>query len=97
MRADYDSEGDTIQIDLEEVDRLDHGDDEIDDRVVVGIRNERAVRVDLVGTGGDLDEALRAAARAYELDADALIAAARAALAAPDRAIRLDIDARIAV
>lgn len=30
MRADYDSEGDTIQIDLADVERLDYG-DEIDD------------------------------------------------------------------
>lgn len=63
MRADYDSEGDTIQIDLEAVDRLDYGDDEVDDRIVVGIRDERPVRVDVIGTGGDIDGPLRSRLR----------------------------------
>ena len=96
MRADYDSEGDTIQIDLEPVSRTDYGDDEVDGRVVVGVRNERAVRVDVIGTGGDLVEPLRAVADAYHLDAEALIAAARAALAAPDREVVLDVSVRAA-
>jgi hypothetical protein len=85
MRADYDSEGDTIQIDLEAVGRLDYGDDEVDDRIVVGIRDEKSVRIDVIGTGSDVDGPLRAAASAYGLDAGALIAAAQAALAVPDR------------
>lgn len=96
MKADYDSEGDTIQIDLEPVDRLDYGDDEIDERVVVGIRNGRPVRIDVIGTSGDLDEPLRAAAERYGLDTESLIAAASAALAAPDRQVVLDVSIRAA-
>lgn len=96
MRADYDSEGDTIQIDLEAVDRLDYGDDEVDARIVVGIRNEKPVRVDLIGTCGDIDGPLRAAASAYDLDAGALVAAAQAALAVPDRQVVLDVGVRAA-
>jgi hypothetical protein len=96
MRADYDSEGDTIQIDLEPIDRLDYGDDEIDERIVVGVCQERPVRVDLIGTDGDIDGPLRAAASAYGLDAGALIAAAHAALAVPDRQIVLDVGVRAA-
>jgi hypothetical protein len=96
MRADYDSEGDTIQIDLESVDRLDYGDDGIDERIVVGIRDQRPVRVDLIDTSGDLAIPLRAVARAYDLDADALIAAARAAMAVPDRPVVLDVGVRAA-
>ena len=96
MRADYDSEGDTIQIDLEVVDRLDYGDDEIDGRIVVSIRDERPVRIDLIGTGAGMDEPLRAAAAAYDLDAGALIAAAHAALAVPDRQVVLDVGIRAA-
>jgi hypothetical protein len=96
MKADYDSEGDTIQIELEPVDRLDYGDDEVHDRIVVGIRGDRPVRVDVIGTRGDVGEALRVAAERYGLDAEALIAAAQAALAAPDREVVLDIGVRAA-
>lgn len=96
MRADYDSEGDTIQIDLEPVDRLDFGDDEIDERIVVGIRNGRAVRIDVIGTSGDLEAPLRAAAGRYGLDPESLIAAASAAFAAPDRQVVLDVGVRAA-
>jgi hypothetical protein len=96
MRADYDSEGDTIQIDLEAVGPLDYGDDEIDDRIVVGIRNEKPVRIDVIGTCDDVDGPLRAAASAYGLDAGALIAAAQAALAVPDREVVLDVGVRAA-
>jgi hypothetical protein len=94
MRADYDSEGDTIQIDLEAVDRLDYGDDEVDDRIVVGIRDEKPVRIDVIGTDPDVDTPLRAAASAYGLDADVLVAAANAALAVPDRQVVLDVSVR---
>jgi hypothetical protein len=96
MRADYDSDGDTIQIDLERVGRLDYGDDEVDDRIVVGICDERPVRIDVIGTDGDIDGPLREAASAYDLDAGALVAAARAALAVPDRQIVLDVSIRAA-
>ncbi|MGE5281518.1 MAG: hypothetical protein ACM3N0_04195 [Chloroflexota bacterium] len=90
MRADYDSEGDTIQIDLvDSVDRVDYGDDEVDDWLVVGIRDGRPVRIDVVGTSGDTAGSLRIAARRYDLDAEALIAAARAALSSPDREVVL--------
>jgi hypothetical protein len=96
MRADYDSEGDTIQIDLELVDQLDYGDDEVDERIVVGVRAERPVRIDVIGTSGDIEGPLRAAGRAYDLDAGPLIAAAQAALAVPDRQIVLDVGVRAA-
>lgn len=96
MKADYDSKGDTIQIELEQVGRVDYGDDEVDDWLVIGIRDGRPVRIDVIGTGGDLGESLRLAAERYNLDAEALIAAAQAAVAAPDREIVLDIGARAA-
>ena len=91
MRADYDSEGDTIQIELESVGRLDYGEDVQDGAVIVGILDGRAVMVDVIGTRSDFEEPLRAAAASYGLDAEALIAAARAALAAPDRTVTLDV------
>ena len=91
MRADYDSEGDTIQIELESVGRLDYGEDVQDGAVIVGILDGRAVMVDVIGTRSDFEESLRVAAASYGLDAEALIAAARAALAAPDRTVTLDV------
>lgn len=94
MRADYDSQGDTIQIDFEAVGRIDYGDDELDERLVVGVCDGRAVRIDLIGTTGDVGEPLRIAAEHYRLDSEALIAAAQAALAAPDRPIALDVGVR---
>jgi hypothetical protein len=96
MKADYDSKGDTIQIELEPVGRVDYGDDQIDDWLVVGIRDGRAVRVDVIGTSGDLGKSLRLAAERYALDAEALLAAAQAALAAPDREVVLDVGVRAA-
>ncbi len=90
MRVDYDSKGDTIQIDLiDRVERVDYGDDEVDDWLVVGILDGRPVRIDVIGTDGNTAESLLAAARKYDLDADALIAAAGAALSSPDREIVL--------
>lgn len=95
MRADYDSKADTIQIELEAVERLDRDDVGIAG-VVVGFADGRPVMVDLIGTEADVDERLRAAAKSHRLDAEALIAAATAARAAPDRAITLDIAIRAA-
>jgi hypothetical protein len=95
MRADYDSKGDTIQIELEPIDRLDRDDADIAG-VVVGICDEKPVMVDVIGAGAGVEERLRVVGERYGLDAQALIAAARAALAAPDRAITLDVALRTA-
>jgi hypothetical protein len=97
MKADYDSKGDTIQIDLlDPVGRVDYGDDEVDDWLVVSIRDGKPVRIDVIGTGGDLGTSLRRAGERYGLDSEALLAAAQAAVAAPDREVMLDVGARAA-
>lgn len=96
MRADYDSEGDTIQIELERVRRLGHAEDVENGAVIVGIYEDRPVMVDVIGTRNGFEGPLRVAAERYELDAEALIAAARAALAAPDRPVELDVGATLA-
>lgn len=98
MRADYDSEGDTIQIQLEPVDRLSGGSDVIEDGlVIVGFHDDRPVLIDVIGTHDPgFEQPLRIAADRHDLDAEALIAIARAALAAPDRPVRLDVGARLA-
>jgi len=95
MRADYDSSADTIQIELEPVDRLDHDDASLAG-ILVGIREQRPVLIDVIDTRSEVEERLRGAAEHYDLDGEALVAAARAALAAPDRAIVMDVAVRAA-
>ena len=90
MRADYDPSAETIQIELERVERLD-GDDVDIDGVVVGLYDGKAVLIDLIGVGPTVEARLRAAARGHGLDAEALIAAANAALSAPSRTVTLDV------
>lgn len=96
MRVDYDSEGDTIQIELEPVRRLGHGEEVENGAVIVGIYENRPVMVDVIGTRRDFAQPLRIAAERYGLDAEALIAAAKAALAAPNRTVTLDVGVRLA-
>ena len=90
MRADYDPGAETIQIELEPVERLDRDDVDIDG-VVIGLREGKPVLIDLIGVGPTVELRLRAAADRHGLDAEALIAAANAALAAPSRTVTLDV------
>jgi hypothetical protein len=90
MRADYDPSAETIQIELEPVERLDRDDVDIDG-VVVGLHGDKPVLIDLIGVGPMLEARLRAVASRHDLDAEALIAAATAALAAPSRTVTLDV------
>jgi hypothetical protein len=90
MRADYDTDAETIQIELEPVEHLD-GDDAGIEGVVVGVCDGRPVLIDLIGVGLRIEERLRAAAARHDLDAEALVAAANAALAAPNRTVTLDV------
>ena len=91
MRADYDSQGDTIQIELERVEKLGHGEEVEDGAVIVSIYEDRPVMVDVIGTKPGFEGALRIAAQRYGLDGEALAAAARAAVAAPNRPVLLDV------
>ena len=93
MQADYDNLADTIQIELEPIDRLDR-DDAAVAGLLVGFRRERPVLIDVIGTDAGVEERLQTAGRRYGLDAEALIVAAKAALAAPNRAVTLDVALR---
>jgi hypothetical protein len=93
MRADYDSEADTIQIELAPAERLDRDDAEVAG-AIVGIRDDQPVLIDVIDTRSQVEERLREVAARFALDADALIAAAQAALAAPDRTVTVDVAAR---
>ena len=97
MTADYESAFDTIQITLGDVDHLNGGSEVIENgAVIVGYCEGRPAMIDIIGTRGGFERVLRTAAEHNDLDAEALIAASRAAIAAPDRPVQLDVGARIA-
>jgi hypothetical protein len=91
MRADYDSEGNTLAIELVDIDHLDYGEDSAHPQAVVAFCDGRIAIVDVIGAREDVEEPLKAVAAAYDLDLQALLAAARAALAAPDRTVVVDV------
>jgi hypothetical protein len=90
MRADYDSRADALSIALYDFDRFDSEEQIDDDFCNVGLVGGSPVHVELIGPREHLD-LLKLAADRYALDAAALDAAALAALAAPDRAVTLDV------
>jgi hypothetical protein len=95
MRADYDSKADALSIDLVATERWDGVDHVDDDFCNVAFSNGRPANVELLYPRDHLD-LLEVAAQHHDLDATALIAAAQAALAAPDRPVTLDVGSRIA-
>ena len=92
MRAEYDTEADAISIDLIEAAKWDGADAIDDDYCTVALVGGKAANVELISPAEHL-ELLRIAADRHGLDAEALEAAARSALAAPDRAVVLDVGA----
>jgi hypothetical protein len=95
MRADFDSEANAISIELRKVERFDHQEQVDDDYCNVGIVGGQVVDVELLNPDRHLD-LLELAAERYGLDGAALLAAAQAALAAPDRVVKLEVGAPIA-
>lgn len=97
MKADYESRADTIQIILEDGGRMSGGSDVIENgRVIVSFYEERPAMIDVIGTYDGFEDSLLLAAERNDLDAEALIAISRAALAAPDRPVELDVGSRLA-
>jgi hypothetical protein len=95
MRADYDSKANAISIELVAVDSAERA-DQVHKRAIVALQNGLPVELQLLYPDLGLDEPLRAAAGRYGLDSEALIAAATAAIAAPDRVVTLDVAVRSA-
>jgi hypothetical protein len=95
MRADYDSEGNTLALDLIEVERLDYGDDSAHPQAVASFCDGQLAAIDVIGAKDGVEVPLAAVAATYDLDLEALLAAARAAFAAPDRTIVLDVLSRV--
>ncbi len=92
MRALYDTEAGALAIDFEEPAGQARYGDELGRGLVVAVaEGGRAVSVEVLDPGDELDELLGLAAERYGLDAGALRAAARSALAVPDREVTLDV------
>ncbi len=90
MRAAYDSEADALSIDLIEAAQWEGAEAIDDDYCTVALAGERPVNVELLSPADHL-ELLGVAARRFGLDGEALEAAARSALAAPNRAVVLEV------
>jgi hypothetical protein len=69
----------------------------IDERCTVALDEHGAVvSIEILYPADGIEASLIAAATRYRLDAEALIAAARSALAAPDREVSVEVGARTA-
>ncbi len=93
MKVDYDSEGHSLLFEFGEFRVMEDGDhvDELAGGVcIVWVHDDRPDSIQLLGADKDIGP-LEQAARCFDLDATALRAAARAALAAPDREIRIEV------
>lgn len=95
MRADYDSEADALSIELRQFQYYDRQDEVDDDYCTVGFAGGGPVSVALLSPANHLD-LLDVVAERYDLDGAALLAAAQAALAAPDRVVKLEVGVRLA-
>lgn len=90
MRASYDSEANAISIELVQGGRAERA-DQVHSRAVVALRDDLPIELQLLYPDHGIDEPLRAAAERYALDPESLIAAAAAALAAPNRSVTVDV------
>ena len=95
MRAEYDSRADALSIDLVQVDAYERGEGVDEDFCTVSFADGRPVNVELISPSEHLDLLTRAAEQ-FDLDGEAIEAAARSALAAPDRTVVLDVLGRSA-
>ena len=95
MRADYDSEADALDIELTPFKYFERQEQVHDSYCTVGSSDGRLVDVELLNPAEQLS-LLHVVADRYDLDGEALLAAAQAALAAPDRVVDLEVSAQIA-
>jgi len=93
MWADYDKEANAIAITLVRGVTAERA-DQRHERAIVALRDGEPVSLELLYPNLGVDEPLRAVVEQYELDLETLTAAATAALAAPDRAVTVEVAAR---
>lgn len=85
MRTTYDTQADALALDLVATDERWASGDEVHERGNVQLAADgRPLSLEVLYVRDGIDEPLRAAADRYDLDLEALLAAARAALAAPN-------------
>lgn len=96
MKADYDSEANALWIALNDSRHTAYN-KEIDYRCRVLFDGlDRPMGVEVLFLDKPYDEFLRTAAQRFDLDAEALIGIARAAVAAPDREVTMHVGVRTA-
>ncbi|MDQ3241417.1 MAG: hypothetical protein WKF33_08560 [Thermoleophilaceae bacterium] len=93
MRVDYDSTANAISIAISDTSHAEKA-DEVHSRAIVALAGGKPVEVQLLYPDLGISEPLAAVADRYELDLEALHAAARSALAAPDRVVVLEVAVR---
>jgi hypothetical protein len=90
MRADYDSKANAISITLASVEHAERA-DQVHERAVVALHDGHPVELQLLYPDLGVEGPIAAVADRYDLDRGALEAAARSALAVPDRVVVLDV------
>jgi len=90
MRADYDSKANAISITLAPVDHAERA-DQVHERAIVALHDGHPVELQLLYPDLGVEEPIAVVAGHYDLDQGALEAAARSALAVPDRVVVLDV------
>lgn len=93
MRADYDSIANAISIAITDAPHADSS-DEVHSRAIVALSDGKPVEVQLLYPDSGISEPLAAVVDRYDLDLEALHAAAQSALAAPDRVVVLEVTDR---
>lgn len=90
MRADYDSKANAISIVLVPVEHAERA-DQVHERAIVALHDGHPVELQLLYPELGVEEPIAAVAGRCGLDGGALEAAARSALAVPDRVVVLDV------
>jgi hypothetical protein len=93
LGAEYDTEARAIGITLAAGDAHATRSDLVHERGRVALLEGVPVDVEVLHPERGIEKPLRAAAKRYDLDLEALLAAARSAIAAPDREVTLDVAA----
>jgi hypothetical protein len=95
MHAIYDSQARAIAIQLEGDARQDRT-DEVVPGAIAGLRDGRIVEFELLGVGSPDDgQRIALVSSRYGLDSEAITAALRAAVAAPDREVVVTVTTRV--
>ncbi len=92
MRADFDSSANAISIVITDAQSADRS-DEVHPRAIVALAARQPVEVQLLYPDLGISEPLAAVADRYDLDREALEAAAQSALAAPNRVVSVEVAA----